>query len=164
MSRERKKKRERRKARAILELRFPGLRGSKWKITSRATLRYNCLAWAIGESHRRWDGSDGYWPNTISRDTGIVTLVKAYITKGFTVCQADGTTYDPRFDKIVLYDKTVLYQGSVVEHQGAHAARLMPNGMWSSKIGDWEDIEHPTPESLMGVRYGDPLIYMRREK
>lgn len=95
-------RKKRRKQRALLELRFPGLRGVEWRITSKATRRYNCIAWAIGENHRRWDGVDGYWPNSLPRDTSIVTLVKAYMTKGFEVCQADGHVYDPEYDKIVL--------------------------------------------------------------
>jgi hypothetical protein len=67
--------------------------------------------------------------------------------------------YNPEYDTIVLYE--VSQFGEMI---GSHAARLLPNGWWSSKIGNWEDIEHPTPEDLCGSQYGAPLIYMRKRK
>ncbi len=93
------------------------------------------------------------------RDSSIASLVHAYATKGYEVCSEDGRTFDPDFDKIVLY---VQVWGS--ERRGMHAAKLMPNGMWSSKIGSLHDIEHPTPEDVIHRDYGVPEVYMRKPR
>src|SRR5438132_2791154 len=105
-----KKRRHKKRARDRLELWFRGLRGAKWKLTSRETKRYNCLAWAIGENHRRWEAGNGFWPNNIERDLSIVTLVRAYMTRGFVACpEADGRTYRPEYETIVLYEAFEYY-------------------------------------------------------
>jgi hypothetical protein len=76
---------------------------------------------------------------------------------GFEVCdKIDGRTPDPAYDKIVLYADQAC--------AGAHAAKLLASGAWSSKLGDWEDIQHDTPEALQGHDYGEPLVYMKRPR
>jgi hypothetical protein len=34
--------------------------------------------------------------------------------------------------------------------------------LWTSKLGDWEDIEHDTWQSLEGGFYGHVAVFMRR--
>jgi hypothetical protein len=36
---------------------FPGLLAALWRVTSPASLKYNCIAWTAGDSSRWW------WPN-----------------------------------------------------------------------------------------------------
>lgn len=143
--------------RAELELEFPGLRGTNWVIKSRRTKRYNCFAWAARERHRRWDfGKGAYWPKSVRKLRGIAYLVAAFRVEGFVPCsRADCQSYDEHFDRIVLYEKYA---------DGEHAARLLHNGMWSSKLGDDVDIQHPTPEAVGGLIYGDPVVYMQRDR
>ena len=44
-----------------------------------------------------------------------------------------------------------------------HAARqLLPAGIWTSKIGNEEDIEHVSPGVLEGVEYGTVAVVMKR--
>lgn len=43
----------------------------------------------------------------------------------------------------------------------AHAARLLPSGHWTSKLGAQEDIEH-TLDGLEGTTYGSPVVFLRR--
>lgn len=140
-----------------IEQLFPNLRGTLWAIKSRKTKRYNCLAWAAGEKHRRWDlGKGAFWPAGVKKLSGFAYLVGAFQAEGFNVCDEDACqNYDPNCDSIVLYKLNV---------RGMHAARLLDNGMWSSKLGDSEDIQHQTPEALSGIRYGVPFVYMKRKR
>lgn len=140
-----------------LEEVFRGLENPKtWRKTSCATDAYNCLAWAAGEDFRRWDfGQRDFWPGGVRKKWGIAYLVHAYRKAGFEVCETEGRTVDAMYDKIVLY---------MLGSEGTHAAKLLDNGCWSSKLGDREDIEHDTPEALMGNAYGAPHVYMRRLK
>ena len=140
-----------------IEQMFPGLRGTPWAIKSRKTKRYNCFAWAAREKHRRWDFAKGaYWPPGVHRLSGIAYLVGAYLAEGFSVChQAACQKYDSTSDSIVLYERNRI---------GTHAARLLANGRWSSKLGDIEDVQHQTPEALSGTRYGGPIVYMKRKR
>lgn len=146
----------RRLTRKDIEQAFPGLRGTAWAIKSRYTKRYNCLAWAAREKHRRWDTSNAYWPAGVSRLSGFAYLVGAFQAEGFSVCNKSACQkYDQNYDSIVLYQLNV---------RGTHAARLLHNGMWSSKLGDAEDIQHQTPEAVGGTIYGQPSVYMKRKR
>ena len=42
-----------------------------------------------------------------------------------------------------------------------HAARQLPNGRWTSKLGELEDIEHGLHD-LEGAEYGSVVAVMRR--
>lgn len=43
-----------------------------------------------------------------------------------------------------------------------HAARQLSNGLWTSKIGQLDDIEYKTPDDLTGSDYGRVIKVMRR--
>lgn len=43
-----------------------------------------------------------------------------------------------------------------------HAARQLPTGKWTSKLGRSEDIEHTTPEAVSGTTYGAMVCFMGR--
>ena len=43
-----------------------------------------------------------------------------------------------------------------------HAARQLPDGKWTSKLGPFEDIKHSTLVCLKGPLYGEPDTYMKR--
>lgn len=152
------------KLRKFLEMKFRGLHGTKWRITSAPTARYNCLAWAIGENHRRIDFTQGHWPNHLRRGADLCDLIALYQSMGFVVCMDETCrTFDPEYDKIVVYAARFKEPGEPEIHEWMHAAKLLPNGHWSSKLGYEHDISHPDPESLAGREYGEPLIYMRRK-
>jgi hypothetical protein len=42
-----------------------------------------------------------------------------------------------------------------------HAARLLPSGLWTSKLGEWEDIEHDLL-ALEGDVYGTVALLLKR--
>ena len=46
-------------------------------------------------------------------------------------------------------------------------ARQLLNGRWTSKLGDFEDIEHAAPEELEGdgrYEYGQIVAFLRRPR
>ncbi|MEP7170509.1 MAG: hypothetical protein ABI855_14160, partial [Bacteroidota bacterium] len=55
---------------------------------------------------------------------------------------------------IVLYEKGGEFQ---------HIALLRENGKWTTKFGDFEDIEHSTVEDVCGGIYGTPKIFMKKQ-
>lgn len=151
------------RARAYLVALFRGLRNAQWDIKSKADINYNCIAWSAGEKHRRWDLSDhpgthlpSYWPEGVKKSEGIAYLIAAMMKEGFVVCEREeAVTYDPEFDTIVVYERDAKWE---------HAARLLHNGMWSSKIGYFNDIQHDSPEAIAGRDYGHPFKYMKRRR
>ena len=60
-----------------LEDLFPGIRGQPYKITSPASLQYNCIAWAAGDDRNWWwpdeDGMD-VWPAGVDRVATVETF------------------------------------------------------------------------------------------
>jgi len=165
----RRQRKQRQQLRASLELDFRGLRGVAWRLTSKSTNRYNCFAWADRVKRCRFDVVDGWWPNNIARDDSIETLVLMYESRGYVRCsEEDAKTFDTAYETIVLYSRDKTIDGGLpterIIHEGTHAARLLPNGQWTSKLGPDQDISHPTPECLNGRFYGEALDYMRKKR
>lgn len=81
----------------------------------------------------------------------MVAFVDAFAILGYEPC-ASG---DPErgFEKVALFaDGT---------GTPTHAARLLPNGSWTSKLGPHEDISH-TLYGLEGSSYGDVVHFLKR--
>jgi hypothetical protein len=137
------------------ESKFPNLTPQNWREKSRATGSYNCIAWAAGDNTRWWwpDAmGQRYWPPTVPRLVGLQIFVQAYQTIGYEPC-TDGTV-EPGFEKIVIYTNAAGLP--------RHAARQLPNGEWTSKLGSSEDIEHVTAQVLESIEYGRPVQFMKR--
>jgi len=131
---------------------FPNLKKPDYEEKSRRTIRYNCFAWAAEEINHRWDPNSYYWPKGVPREITKEAFTQAFETRGYEVC------VDPYpelgFQKIAIYlDK---------DGDPSHAARQLENGFWTSKVGDYEDIEHKRLETLKD--YGQAAIYMRRPR
>lgn len=136
-----------------LESIFPRLKGSEYRITSPAAGVYNCVAWAAGDSGRWWwrDLShQRYWPARATREETLLAFQEAFATLGFVVC--DDERAEPHFEKIALFADTDGPQ---------HAARQLPSGRWTSKLGEREDIEHALHD-LEGDAYGKVAVLMKR--
>jgi hypothetical protein len=92
-----------------------------------------------------------YWPKDVPREATLVAFVAAYSTLGYRECETGDL--EAGFEKIAIFIKP----GGTP----AHAARQLPNGKWTSKLGNEEDIEH----DLHGVEcacYGAVRQFMRR--
>lgn len=149
--------------RQILKL-FPLLeKDEQFKITSPINRNYNCLAWANGWNNRwMWPNVDNhppeddeYWPEGIPNNRKPETFVSAFQVHDFDLCESP--TLETGFEKIALYK-------SSYDNLATHAARQLSSGLWTSKLGYWQDIQHSTPESLEGDFYGKVFCYMKRKK
>jgi len=135
-----------------LKRKFPNLVDLSRK-TSEEDEKYNCIAWAFGHTNKIW------WPAKAPRVHWPISY------KGLTAMQAfqawlthdgwEGTldaTFDPKFKKIALY---TLYG------EPTHAAKLIGDGTWSSKLGLFIDLSH-TLADLVGPEYGSVFGIYRK--
>ena len=139
-----------------LESLFPNLAAAGYTVTSSRDRKYNCVAWAAKDTLRWWEPIDEpgcFWPNKVPRDYAFENYVKVFEVLGYRRC-ADSS---PRagFDKVAIYQCN---DGSF-----GHVARQTPSGIWSSKLGPCEDIEHPTLTSVNCDDYGVPTVYLERQ-
>ena len=130
---------------------FPNI--NDYAITSPQEVLYNCIAWAAGTNDRSWwPDVDYYWPPGIPVENSLTAFVAAFATLGYEQC-GDGLL-EREFEKIAIYQDG--------NNDIQHAARQLPNGRWTSKLGKSFDIEHSVPEDLEGGDYGKVVLYMRR--
>ena len=87
-----------------------------------------------------------------SQTAGFLEIfMEAFETLGYESC-SDGC-HEPEYEKVAIYaDK-----GSV-----KHAARQMPSGEWTSKMGRSVDIVHARPEDVEGPTYGVAMQFLKR--
>ncbi len=130
---------------------FPNITAHNHRITSPPDVGYNCIAWSASNTERWWQPG-AYWPVETSRDDhGIGTLAVAFEAPGYEECADD--SLEEGFEKVALYGSGLVY---------THAARQLPSGKWTSKLGKAEDIEHDIPETVAGGLYGEVVQFMRR--
>ena len=139
---------------------FPHLRGDpNFKITSQEDHSYNCIAWAAIKSDIFWWPSpnanilDGLeWPFNLPFDLKLETFIRLYENLGYERC--DSWEFEHNFQKITIYvDKS---------DNCTHAARQNFNGLWTSKLGRYEDIAHSDPFHLQNDEYGMAVQFMKR--
>lgn len=137
----------------VLQVLFPGLRGSLYQVTSPRSNSYNCIAWAAGEDSRWWDPSrlTSYWPPSVPREASEATIVEAFSQLGYHRCE--GSDLEPGFEKVAIYGD---------DNGVTHLARQLADGRWTSKLGKLEDIEHASLQALEGPRYGRVFSVLRR--
>ena len=146
------------------EMYFPKLFTSGYSKTSEEDL-YNCIAWAAGEeySDECWCpyriGNGYYWPDGLERNAEIETFVQLYRIKcGYEPCPENSQKLEAGVEKIALYADS--------KKQITHVARQLEDGTWTSKLGDWEDINHKVLEGLTGnlflPAYGNFVRILKR--
>ena len=131
---------------------FPDIVASCFRVTSPMTVEYNCVAWAVHDNRRWWDTAPGYfWPHDVQNDWTLATFVRAFEEVGFAECSQG--EFESGFERIAI----------LVDDDGdfAHVARQLGLGKWTSKLGDWEDIEHDL-SLLQNSTYGRLVSFMRR--
>jgi hypothetical protein len=140
---------------------FPHLSDRDYQITSPATRKYNCAAWSLAATDAKWwpdPFNIGRWVPNLPREETVEGFLRLFVYFGYEQCH-DGAL-EEGYEKIAIY---ALRQadGSLSPQ---HFARQLPNGNWTSKLGDFEDIEHHLLESLNGASYGTPVCYVRRAR
>jgi hypothetical protein len=134
---------------AELEGAFPNLAAEGYVLASPKTQAYNSVAWAAGDASRWWEPGI-YWPGPPRDD--LAALEGVFATLGYARCA--GVELETAHEKVALY----------ADDQGewTHAARQLPDGWWTSKLGPDEDILHRTPQALSGDLYGQVQTIMKR--
>lgn len=138
-----------------LEEKFPNLRVVAYEVASPETQEYNCIAWAAGDTERWWWPDlmeQEYWPASVPRNDTIEIFILAFRTLGYERCETP--EFEPGFEKIALYLNSA--------GRPRHAARQLPDGYWTSKLGDWQDINHATLDGLVCPDYGTPEVFLKR--
>lgn len=150
----------------ILTRTVPGLDlDSSFTITSPQDEYYNCISWAL-EISDRWvwplepDDSDDdditedvvYWPSELPLSDSIDNFIALFQLYGYELCE--NGDYETSMKKVVLYAKN----GSCT-----HASRQLSNGLWTSKMGPLNDIQHGIPESLEGNFFGKIHCFMKKK-
>lgn len=137
-----------------LEAVFPGLRSSKYARTSPPDWRYNCIAWAAGDSSTVWwpdSLEQAYWPEEAPRRVTLDAFAKAYSLLGYEVC--DTHDNERGFEKVAIFVDP--------DDQPKHGARQLLSGKWTSKLGKSIDIEHDL-NAVEGAEYGSVALIMKR--
>jgi hypothetical protein len=140
-----------------LEDAFPALRYARYGVTSEATIEYNCIAWAAGSTDACWwpdRAGQYYWPDDIPREEALNSFRQLFESRGYEVC--DSHSLEPDYEKVAVYTDP--------SGRPTHAARQLPDGMWTSKLGQDVDISHQTLAGIRGSRYGVPTLVLKRRR
>jgi hypothetical protein len=138
-----------------LEQIFPGLSTGDYQITSPSDPDYNCIAWVVGDTRKWWwpgpDLEREYWPVGVDREITLAAFQTTLATLGYVGCV--GEELEPGFEKVAVF--------AAGQGKPRHAARQLPNGRWTSKLGQGPDIEHSLHD-LEGAVYGLVVLLMKR--
>ncbi len=136
---------------AMILHKFPNLDNRHLRITSPPTPKYNCIAFAAGDTNRWWwPAGSGYWPKEAKRIVKLPAFQMAFETLGFVNCQ--NPSLEDGIEKIAFFHKNA---------QPTHAARQLKAGVWTSKLGPWFDISHDL-KGMEGGEYGEIAFLMQR--
>lgn len=151
------------------ERHFPYLTRDLYEVKSVETPDYNCIAYAAGEENRWWwPDSSGvyYWPNGVTREETVEAFVEMFASFGYVKCYREDFEFG--FEKVAIYH-TINGNPDALPKSPTHAARMVEYGVWKSKLGPWQDIEHKTLTCLNGEDitgriqpYGEPIQIMKR--
>jgi len=137
-----------------LERLFPALAESVYGKSSEQDSGYNCFAFAVHDTGQWWQKvavRGYYWP--LERDDRTEDWVRALELNNFRT--TDNWDLEPGLEKVCIY---VTASGSP-----EHIARQLESGLWTSKIGEYEDIQHASLQALESDDYGAPKIVMSRK-
>ncbi len=134
---------------------FPGLRPAAFRVTSPRDRTYNCTAWAAGFTNDWWWPIDvhrrSYWPPGVAREETLEAFRDAFATLDYALCSCE--ILEAGVEKVALF--------ADYQNVPTHAARQLPNGRWTSKLGIIEDIEHDLRD-LEGDIYGTVVLLLKR--
>jgi hypothetical protein len=137
-----------------------GLRSSPYALKSPPHPKYNCIAYAVGDTNNFWDDlgvpdnvrvNGYYWPPGIPTAGTVAGWVKVFEIHGYTETEDGGL--ESEYEKVAIY-------GSAIGAE--HVARQKASGIWVSKMGKGADIEH-TLYGLEGDFPGSVIKIMRRK-
>ena len=83
---------------------FGRLREGEFEITSQQDSRYNCVAWAAGDTRRWWWPAESpfvFWPATVNREESISSFIDAFGTLGYEL--ADSGRHEAGVEKVAIF-------------------------------------------------------------
>lgn len=138
---------------------FPNAAPGKncWESSPKSSA-YNCFAWAAGDDTREWDPRSQYhpyvyWPRRAPAALTLAAFEEAFrIAEGYSRCESHG--HEVGIEKVAIF----------ADEQGCprHMARQLPSGIWASKLGHDEDIEHSDLAALENGDYGRVVLILAR--
>jgi hypothetical protein len=137
-----------------LEEDCPGLRDCEYKITSPKDPKYNCIAFAAGDTSQWWEDvrvKGYYWPPGAQSADTLQGWMRIFELHGYI--ETDDRSLEIEYEKIAIYASA---------DGPEHVARQKASGAWTSKAGRGVDMEH-TLESLEGNLYGKVVKVMKRK-
>lgn len=156
------------KAIQTLKQYFPNLKSDKFfRPTSNPTNKFNCIAWAMRLTDRWVDPittAGHWWPcyhKEKNLDSSKEGLILAFEALKFKLCND--------LSKEILFDKVALYYNPRT-NSWTHAARILNENEFHSKIGEAWDIHHGSENRRMENHsnpdqgYGVIYKYMKRLK
>ncbi len=132
---------------------FPGLSKTGYEETSPADPKYNCVAWAAGDTQRWWEPDPmgiSYWPASSPREYSVDAYSLVFESLGYEEC--DNANHESGFTKVAIFTRGT---------DPKHAARQVSASLWTSKLGYGVDISHEI-HALSGQMYGEPTTFLRR--
>jgi hypothetical protein len=139
---------------------FPHLKDEDWQESSPVDASYNCIAFAAGRSDVYWwpdpfaPPLNDYWPQGVLCEETIEAFIELYRTFGYEPSDSsDDGSLETGYEKIALF---------ALGTTPTHAAKQLPDGRWTSKLGVYEDIEHNNLSCLDGPCYGRVVQFLRR--
>lgn len=121
--------------------------------TSPFTPIYNCIAWAFGDNTKwYWPApvNSCFWPKGIPREETLEAFIELYKLIDYDLC--DNPDLEDGFEKIAIFQ---------LDGKPTHAARQLPSGLWTSKLGESNDVSHSI-SSIEGGLYGIATTFMKR--
>lgn len=134
---------------------FPNLTKQNHSVTSDPVINYNCVCWAAG-SDKHWvqfgphPRVATYWPASVPGGRSVGHYIALFGKLGFT--EKSDASLEVGWDKVAIYAKGDLFM---------HVAKMLPDGKWSSKLGESHDISHEL-NALEGNSYGSVTVILRR--
>jgi len=138
-----------------LERLFPALANSGYSKSSDEDPAYNCVAFAVHDTGQFWQKvavRGYYWP--LDRDDRLEDWIRALELNNYVV--TDNWDLEKGVEKVSIF----VNKDGVPEH----VARQLESGIWTSKIGRREDIEHSHLAALEGLEYGKATVVMKRSR
>jgi hypothetical protein len=135
-------------------LAFPLLDADGYAETHPESDVYNCIAWAAGRSDSWWwpeEDDAVHWPEKVPREETIEAFTAVFVSLGYEVCHSG--EWEAGWERVALY---------ALDGLPKHAARQLPDGRWTSKLGPGPVITHTTPRGVEGPVYGIVCCYLRR--
>ncbi len=124
------------------------------EITSPDNGKYNCVAWALGQTVGFWwPKSDGVfdWPKDLPRIETRQNFIEFFKRHGFETCE--NGDFEKGFEKIALFEKN---------GKPEHVCRLLKKDVWTSKLGILEDVRHSI-FAISGGFYGEVAVFLKRK-